>query len=541
MDDDTTGVFANRDEPIPVVITNPPEPTASNQTLKPYPQEKARSRSPAERLRTKLQDKLEEQLADQGADATADQPEKSTRKSIQDRLFNKIFEQFIPEDPGFEDEDEANGPKVKDRRSRKYVARPNFSLPVMSNNFRRFNARIGVVFVFQNRAIRLFSWADPSHTLSFLAIYTLICLNPHLLPVLPLAGTLFFIMVPAFLTRHPPAAPNSSSSSSFDPSTTDLYPYLGPPTAPARHVKPAPDFSKDFFRNMRDLQNSMEDFSRAHDNAIALIAPLTNFSNEALSSSVFLLVFAAACALFVASGLVPWRAGALLLGWAATCAGHPAAQQVLLSRRTERVLRNGERAARKRFNVFAAADNILAEAPEMREVEVFELQRREEAALYGDERAATAYEPYMFSPAPYTPLSPARISGERPRGTRFFEDVRAPQGWKWADKKWTLDLLSTEWVGERMITGVEVEVEGERWVSDILYDEGVSLLAEEDGMMSADAGVSLAKKGAKGGKVKIGVRKTWEEGNGTGRKGEWRRRRWVRMVQRKVYGPDSKD
>lgn len=131
----------------------------------------------------------------------------------------------------------------------------------------------------------------------------------------------------------------------------------------------------------------------------------------------------------------------------------------------------------------------------------------------------------MFSPSPYDPLSQARITGERPRGARFFEDVRAPEGWEWSEKKWVLDLWSREWVEERIITGVEVETEGERWVYD-MYNEN-------EGMSGVREVVAEGGSGAR-----PSVRRhtlSWEEGEeGEGRRGEWRRRRWVRLVRRRI-------
>jgi len=134
------------------------------------------------------------------------------------------------------------------------------------------------------------------------------------------------------------------------------------------------------------------------------------------------------------------------------------------------------------------------------------------------------YESFLFSPSPYVPLSPARIAGDRPRGTRFFEDVQPPQGWRWRDKKWTLDLLSREWVEERYVTGVEVEIEGERWVTDIQYDE--------ENLDEFGNPPSPTKSKSKGKEKARVSQKSWEEGNGLGKKGEWRRRRWVRVVER---------
>ena len=149
--------------------------------------------------------------------------------------------------------------------------------------------------------------------------------------------------------------------------------------------------------------------------------------------------------------------------------------------------------------------DVVMDAPlETREVEVFELQHRD----FGNHNSE--WEAWLFTPTPYDPLSPQRISGDRPKGTRFFEDVQPPKGWEWGDKKWVLDLDSREWVEERMIQVVEVEIESERWVTDLASTEWDDPKAEAKGM-AKDA----------------------EEGSER-RKGEWRRRRWVRLVRRKT-------
>ena len=53
------------------------------------------------------------------------------------KATNSLLQQVIPTQDFDYPED------AKDRRSRKYIPieRPNFSLPLMSTNFRRFNAR----------------------------------------------------------------------------------------------------------------------------------------------------------------------------------------------------------------------------------------------------------------------------------------------------------------------------------------------------------------------------------------------------------------
>ncbi|KAJ5124482.1 uncharacterized protein N7515_008307 [Penicillium bovifimosum] len=463
-----------------------------------------------------------------------------SKHSLQDRLFTKLLQQVIPDD---QDETDSAGDKAFASPKK-----PAFSLPVMANNFRRFNARIGVVFLFQSRAEQLFSWNKPTHTFSFLFVYSFICLQPHLLLVLPLVILLLFIMVPAFVTRHPP--PPSTSTSS----TTPYYSYDGPALAPAMTIKPAPETSKDFLRNMRDLQNCMADFSDAHDAAISLLSPLTDFSNEVLSSTFFLVCTIAIVVLFVSAHLLPLNLVMLVAGNAAILSIHPTVGQFLSDLMKDMA---GDSIDMDDKDGFAAsvpadpsaamsaleklADITLDPYPEEREVEIFELQHRAAGT------SESGWESFLFSHAPYDPLSPARIAGDRPRGCRFFEDVRAPSGWAWKSKKWELDLDCREWVVERMITSVGFEVPGVTaegnaivgevggWVWDLPVNRHES---DEDLMAYRDLPEALSPKKAKGKNKQIEKEKEqaktqdWEEAPASYGVGEWRRRRWVRVVKR---------
>ncbi|KAF2122832.1 integral peroxisomal membrane peroxin-domain-containing protein [Lophiotrema nucula] len=484
MSSENADPFVNRDTPIPVVsITGPDGASSTASGIRtPSNQDGSKHRLSA----SKLKDRLETLGDNHGR--------QESPSRVSDRLFTMLLSQVLPKDSTSDDDE----PTVKDRRSRQNIDRPNFSLPVMSSNFRRFNSRIGVAFVFQNRIIRLFTWKQPTQTISFLLVYTFVCVNPQLLVVLPLAACLFFIMVPAFLARHPPPP-------TYVP--TDLYPLTGPPLAGAKTIKPAPELSKDFFRNMRDLQNVMEDFSRVHDAILAFLVPLTNFSNEALSSVLYVILLLTGTLLFITAHLLPWRTIFLLTGYAITILSHPSIQDALATPANTTLLSEKEAEGRGLLLSLSKRDIELQTSPEIREVEIFELQYR---PLFDEDGE---YEPHVFSPSPYAPLSPSRVAGDRPKGTPFFEDVQPPRGWRWSDKKWTLDLLSREWVEERCVTGVEVEVEGERWVTDLFYEP-----AEETGSGSGKG------KGKKKGEVKMVEVPS--------RKGEWRRRRWVRGVER---------
>ncbi|KAF8467326.1 Peroxin/Dysferlin domain-containing protein [Kalaharituber pfeilii] len=329
---------------------------------------------------------------------------KSFPGQLQDRAFAKILQQIIPSDYNLEKYAE-----MTDKR--KDIDRPQLSLMLMSANFRRFNARVGVVFVFQHRLFRVLSWKQPTHTLSAMAVYSFVCLDPLLLVALPIAVMLLFIMVPAFIARHPPPPPSI-------PGKVEPYSAHGGPIAPPPEIKAVSEMSKDFFRNLIDLQNTMSDFSEAHDQIIATIGPPTNFSNEQISSGLFQLLFAICIAAFISSYLIPWNLVFLVWGWFTISLFHPTVQDWLLAASDCEFVEREKRKAIDRFTRWVEKDIVIDKTPEMREVEIFELQRK----------TCWEWEPWMYSGSPYEPLSPARIAGQRPKGTRFFEDVRPQQG-----------------------------------------------------------------------------------------------------------------
>ncbi|KAI1179275.1 integral peroxisomal membrane peroxin-domain-containing protein [Nemania sp. FL0916] len=531
MDDYNTESFVNRDDPIPTIILNNPSPRPETPT--PTASEKRGAGHDSSQSDTETPSR-----SSGGGGIRSRFSALKEKARIQDHLIEKLLSQVVPLDDAEMPKDSSGLPGR--------TSKPNFTLATMSNNFRRFNSRIGVVFVFQARVIRLLAWRRPTQTMSFLAVYTFVCLDPSLLPLLPLAILLVAVLVPSFVARHPAAEFNLTHEQAIS------YAAYGPPLAPAVTVKPVKELSRDFFHNMRDLQNSMEDFSQMHDAVVRLVVPRTNFSNEAQSSALFVVLFAACLFMSIAANLLPWRLIFLLAGWAATCAGHPMVQKQLETAHKKHVQPQEEKAkqAATRVEKWIERDVILDSAPETREVEIFELQRLSSHTSSGE------WEPWLFSASPYDPLSPQRIAGDRPTGTRFFEDVRPPQGWAWSEKKWALDLWSREWVEERIITSVEIETEGERWVYDI-YDEkndynkigvvidGSTFSSNNDNNNNTNNKVKTAvDDGAVPTSTSTPTPKrpkpSWEEGeDGDGRRGDWRRRRWVRLVKRKFVSRDA--
>lgn len=333
---------------------------------------------------------------------------------------------------------------------------------------------------------------------------------------------------------------------------------------------------------MRDLQNSMADFATLHDILVRLIAPATNFSDEVRSSTIFLYFSILTTLLFISAQLIPWRLIFLAAGYITTISGHPTAQ-LWLARLQSRARKKvaayidppgtstegkspsflGVTPKSILSTVKSASAITLSTSPETREVEIFELQHRPLSNQQGS--SASEWTHHLFIPQPYDPLSPSRIAGDRPRGTRFFEDVQPPPGWAWKDKKWTLDLEVGEWVGERLIVGVGYDDihasgldngdnrgavdsttaagdadtrarEGDfgGWVWDLPPTYGKTR-DEEVWLAYGDYEVPTREKEKKKTPKAGASGKDWEEivrYDSRGKTGEWRRRRWVRMVER---------
>jgi hypothetical protein len=85
-----------------------------------------------------------------------------------------------------------------------------------------------------------------------------------------------------------------------------------------------------------------------------------------------------------------------------------------------------------------------------------------------------------------------------------------------------------------------VEMEGERWVTDIKYEED----DEESVFSMSPKSVKIPTKGkghVKGKSQEKNRIVTWEEGDEGHTLGEWRRRRWIRFVARIVSTGGPKD
>ncbi|KAK9471458.1 integral peroxisomal membrane peroxin-domain-containing protein [Dipodascopsis tothii] len=386
----------------------------------------------------------------------------SKKEHLTDKLLERLFAAALPADSFV-----VNSADVKERLQDQ-KDRPAFSVALMARNFRRLNARVGCVFRFQYRIVKILTWKHPTHTLSALAVYSLVCLHPYLLTMLPVAAVVLGMMVPAFAVRHPPP-----------PSDFPSFPVVsgGPPLADAPEIRPVPELSKDFFINMRDIQNAMDDFATLYDRTLEIIGGPLSFKDESYSSALYLVLLLSASAFFLLAAYIPWRVVFMVSGWLMVAMGHPHLR-LLIKNSHQTYLTPQEERVGALFDYIVASDIVMDEPPECLLVEVFELQRR------GTD--VNEWEDWLYSPSPYERLSAARVSQNRPTGVRFLDEIQCPPGWRFPDNSvWKLDLHPRLWVQQRSVQGCDVDSDS-KWVYD--YDDGA--------------------------------------------RGEWRRRRWLRTCER---------
>lgn len=243
-------------------------------------------------------------------------------------------------------------------------------------------------------------------------IWSLICLQPQLVFVLPFVIALFGLLVPSFLQLHPPPPSNIPLPPDLDAWSTN--------TGQAKEFGGTAE-GRDFLLNMRDIQNSMQDYIEAYDRLSKTITDYANFADEKKSSvTLFVCVMGTISSIIVAA-YIPVRFIALVVGWIALASGHPHFN-IIVAR-----LRNASRRSQEKLirEIGRKVDNeyISPEsAPELRHVIVYEYR-------------SEAGEPI------YSGFSTIGNAGrEDDYVTNNIDSVLAPQGYAFVvDSKWTIE------------------------------------------------------------------------------------------------------
>jgi hypothetical protein len=324
--------------------------------------------------------------------------------------------------------------------------KPGLSLNLMTRNFRRFSARyvldlcchpllseltaslprVGVVFLVQNKIEDVLTWRNPIESISAMTIFSLVTLDPRLLLSVPFFILMFALLIPAYETRHPPPP------SAISKAPAEVVQAYSPASQPG---KPAPELSRDFFMNMKDIQNSMEDFSDLYDAIRNWVLKVTTFSNEPLSSTVLAFSFLATVGLLLFIQFFPVRYLILVAGNALILFCHPSIKRFVM---TTYITPEQIERIKREIDQFAEEDYIAPPKPSeiIHEVEIFESQR-------------------LLPPRPpkhFPDWSPSRYSTFPPQSTNSSDNlsvVDPPPGYMFAPEDWMIDFDTEKWATER--------------------------------------------------------------------------------------------
>lgn len=257
----------------------------------------------------------------------------------------------------------------------------------------------------------IYRWRNTRETLGYGMIWTLLCLQPYLVLAIPFVAALFFLLVPSFLQLHPPPPSNIPLPPDLDAWSTN--------TGRAKNFGGSAE-GRDFLLNMRDIQNSMSDYSTTYDDISRTITDYANFANEKKSSVTLFVCVVGALGSIVAAAYIPVRLIALFTGWLALFSGHPSfkdtAERVKAASRhsQEKIVQTVSRRVDQEYIVPATK-------PEIRVVVVYE---------YRHEGGDTFYSGFSTI---------GNAGSEDEYVTSNIENVQAPQGYAFlTSSQWTI-------------------------------------------------------------------------------------------------------
>lgn len=438
-----------------------------------------------------------------------------------DHLLEKYLRHSIPE----EDRDMFNEKLHDPERAKK----PGLSLKILASNFKILSTQMSAFFEIQYSLIHLITWRKPTKTLSFLVLYTSICLWPHLILALPLLFLLFGIMIPAYIHRHPMRTPELIKVKKRGQSLLDFFnqslddsivmdllnedfdndPYSLEPTSSrssevststaifTQHPISAATVSTDpadvnekvkksnkakrvksqmsLMLNMRDLQNLTTDVLSSFDAAEKFWYETAGFKDERLSTFIFYGVILASSIILFLGRFIPWRLIFIQSGWAGIGLCHPNSKKYLLSikknrKRKATVRTEGSNKEKvKEAKKFERNDIIIDDAAEVRIVEIFELQTK---SLTKNEWTFFRYTNGLFDLKDHV-----RISGKRPNGVDHLSKVKPPPDWKFDfgyKNNWGIDTNPSEFLQKRLLDNNCLKVDEkseEGWIYDLLENK----------------------------------------------------------------------
>lgn len=437
-----------------------------------------------------------------------------------DRFLEKMVSHTLKE--GSEDAQELSTRLNDPSRSKK----PPLSIRLLTSNLKRLSSKIGAFFKLQYGVIHVITWQKPTKTLCVLVFYTALCLWPHLVVALPLFVLLFGIILPSYLHRHPMGTPelikvqkrgqslleflNESSDKSVvmdmiddrmpeddalvytqSTSSGSFYGAQKPQSASSIALnldvsdEPEKKDSTKFVKkqvsllmNMRDLQNLTTDLLNSIDQGENLSTDLIAFKDERLTTFIFYISIVATSVVLFFGKYIPWRMIFIQSGWAFMILCHPNTKKYLVTLSNNKKNKpavetdeessgevTGGKVIKLPFQSFDPHDIIVDDQPEVRVVEIYELQRRD---LFKHEWKLYAYTKRLFDFK-----DSVRVSERLPHGVDTLSKVLPPPEWKYDfgfANNWRIDQQPLEFLNSRGISQEHLVCpeDGDGWIYDDL-------------------------------------------------------------------------
>ena len=179
-------------------------------------------------------------------------------------------------------------------------------LTTLPKNFTRFVMRVGPMAELHGRIEDVFAWKSTTETLLVMALYTLICLNPFLLILMP--NLLIVGLISDNYYKNITSAPKRHRQTKSDASLKSVDSGKAP-TVPE---------DINYMKNMQFIQNFMGTFCEAYEAVISL-NKWVNWSDPAITKNILLASVTSSFVLLFAFTWIPWNIMFLFVGLCAFC------------------------------------------------------------------------------------------------------------------------------------------------------------------------------------------------------------------------------
>ncbi|RLV91794.1 Peroxisomal membrane protein PEX28 [Spathaspora sp. JA1] len=425
---------------------------------------------------------VDDQISSIESVGTTEEEEKS--RHFSDRLIEKLIQTSIPESVPERNSlenrlKEGDGKKVRKGDS------GGISIVILTRNLRKLLFKLTLFFHIYYGGIHILTWKRPAKTITMLILYTWLCNWPHLVLCYPLVYVLFGVFIPGYIQRHPmrrreelikvKTRGQSLWNYFFDSEDSSILQdiikdeeYFEPREEEVKEQESliseiesgvevvVPDeelvdkrkSQLDLMLNLKDLQGLTSDLLVGIEQAEQAYEDIGGFKDERLSTFLVYVTLIGISVVLFAGQFIPWRIIFIASGWIGMILLHPKSKKLLLKAKPnakpevdvdveiepEVDPEIEPEITTEEHKLFDRSDIIVDDSPEVRNVEIFELQIK---SILNHQ-----WTFYRYSNTIFDNNNKLRISGKRPVGVDDLSKVLPPPDWKFdfgLINKWKID------------------------------------------------------------------------------------------------------